>query len=64
MTNRADPRLMEEWMIVYLALVLRSCSITGRTAFTITVAEGVGMEAGGQNIGPTSIIILCDLVGC
>jgi hypothetical protein len=48
-------------MIVHSASVLCSRSGTCRIAVT-TVAVVVGMEVGGQNIGPTSIIISCDLV--
>jgi hypothetical protein len=62
MNNRADSWFMEEWMIVHLASILCSRSGTCQIAFT-TVAVVVGMEVGGQNIGPTSIIISCDLVG-
>lgn len=49
-------------MIVHSALI--SCSRSGTCRITFTTgAVVVGMEVGGQNIGPTSIIILCDLVG-
>ena len=48
-------------MIVHSALMSCSRSGTCRIAVT-TVAVVVGMEVGGQNIGPTIIIISCDLV--
>ena len=56
MNKRADSWFMEEWMIVHLASISWSRSGTFRIAVT-TVAVVVGMEVGGQNIGPTSIII-------
>ena len=61
MNKRADSWFMEEWMIVHSASISCSRSGTCRIAVT-TVAVVVGMEVGGQNIGPTSIIISCDLV--
>ena len=61
MNKRADSWFMEEWMIVHLASILCSRSGTCQIAVT-TVAVVVGMEVGGQNIGPTSIIISCDLI--
>ncbi len=49
-------------MIAHWTLILCSCSGTCQIAFT-TDAVVVDMEVGGQNIGPTSIVISCDLVG-
>ena len=48
-------------MIVNSASIACSRSGICRIAVT-TVAVVVGMEVGGQNIGPTSIIISCYLV--
>ncbi len=61
MNERAKSWFMEEWMIVNSASIACSRSGTCRIAVT-TVAMVVGLEVGGQNIGPTSIIISCDLV--
>ncbi len=60
MNKRADSWFMEEWM-VHSASMLCSRSGTCQIAVT-TVAVVVGIEVGGQNIGPTSIIMSCDLV--
>ena len=48
-------------MIVQTALISSSCCVDCRMAYT-TVGLVVGLEVGRQNIGPTSIIISCDLI--
>ena len=48
-------------MVVQTAAVSGPRCVAREVAF-ITVAVVVGMEVGCQNIGPTSIIISCDVV--
>ena len=61
MITRADPWFMEVGMVVQTAAVTGPRCVAREVAFT-TVAVVVGMEVGCQNIGPTSIIISCDVV--
>jgi hypothetical protein len=48
-------------MVVQTAAVSGACCVAREVAFT-TVAVVVDMEVGCQNIGPTSIIISCDVI--
>ena len=57
----ANTWFVEVGMVVQTAAATVQCCVPRVISF-ITVAVVVGMEIGCQNIGPTSVIILCDVI--
>ncbi len=61
MYEHADSRLMEVGMVMQTTAFAFPRSVEREVAFT-TVAVVVGLEVGSQTIGPTRIILSCDVI--